>query len=257
MNKEIKIINYVFKYKEKLNLISIEEYYNYQSETAKIKLLIEDQFYEKNVKITNHTKDKLIFDDLIITKNNIELYIDKYHIIIDINNAELLQEFEKENKGKNNYILFEQNIFTGMINEEEVGGKIFVDFESLVNVGDDYYKIYSIDFVEFSGCFNMISHDYKVSNILLKYKDTEFKNKKIANMRNVALFKLSTYKFIISGNYYWKVNLKVNKTFKSNPATIPFKYQKGNLYLLMKKNLFKTNLKAIGKEMLLISYKYI
>jgi hypothetical protein len=47
VNKEIKILNYVFKYKEKINLISIEEYYNYQNENAKIKLIIDNEFYEK------------------------------------------------------------------------------------------------------------------------------------------------------------------------------------------------------------------
>ena len=76
-------------------------------------------------------------------------------------------------------------------------------------------------------------------------------------MRIARIFKLSTYKFIVSGNYYWKINIKTNKTYKSNPSIIPFKYQKGTLSLIMKKNLFKTNLDAVGKEMLIISYKYI
>ena len=46
MNKEIKIINFVFKYNGKINLLSIEEYLNYEEE-GKIKLLIDDKYIEK------------------------------------------------------------------------------------------------------------------------------------------------------------------------------------------------------------------
>jgi hypothetical protein len=117
--------------------------------------------------------------------------------------------------------------------------------------------MYCIDFTEFSGSFNMLAYEHKTPCVVLKYKDSEFKNKKISNVRVAHFFKLTTYKLIVSGNFYWKINIKVNKTFKSNPSIIPFKYQKGTLNLIMKKNLFKTNLDAVGKEMLLISYKYI
>jgi hypothetical protein len=103
----------------------------------------------------------------------------------------------------------------------------------------------------------MTSYDHKSPYINLVYKDTEFKNKKLANVRVAKFFKLSTFKLIVSSNYYWKVNLKVNKVYKSNPSLIPFKYHKGQLTLQMKKNLFKTNLDAISQEMLLISYKYM
>ncbi len=255
--KEIKIINYVFKFNNKINLISIEEYFGYQNENTKIKLLIDERFVEKEVRYTNHSPSKLVFDNLIITDENLELHIDDFDVEINVDNKELLIEFEKQNKGKNNYILFEEIKFYGRINGNEITGKLIIDFESIINISDDYYKMYCIDFTEFSGSFNMLAYDYKTPNIVLKYKDSEFKNKRVSNVKVVRLFKLSTYKIIVSGNYYWRINIKVNKTFKSNPSLIPFKYQKGTISLIMKKNVFKTNLDAVGKEILLISYKYI
>jgi hypothetical protein len=257
LNKEVKVVNYVFKYKDKLNLLSIEQFVNYQTEINKIKLLILDKYIEKEVKDFNIENDKIVFDNLIITKNNIEVYIDEYHLNFNLDNSNLLNEFQKVNKGKNNYIMFDVYNYNGYINDEEVSDKIFVDFESITTILDDYYKIYSIDFKEFSGSFTMTSYDHKSPYINLVYKDTEFKNKKISNVRVAKFFKLSTFKLIVSSNYYWKVNLKVNKVYKSNPSLIPFKYHKGQLTLQMKKNLFKTNLDAISHEMLLISYKYM
>ena len=90
MNKEIKIINYVFKFKDKLNLISVEEYLGYRSDESKLKLIIDDKYIEKSIKNINHTIDKLIFDNLIITNDSIELFIDEYHIQLFINNKELI-----------------------------------------------------------------------------------------------------------------------------------------------------------------------
>ena len=255
--KEIKITNYVFKFNNKINLISIEEYFGYQNENTKIKLLIDERFVEKEVKYINHSSSKLVFDNLVITDECLELHFDELNVVINVDSKELLTEYEKQTKGKNNYILFEETKFTGRINENDFSGKLIIDFESIINISDDYYKIYCIDFTEFSGRFNMLAYDYKTSDIVLKYKDSEFKNKKVSNVKIVRFFKLSSYKLIVSGNYYWKINIKVNKTFKSNPSLIPFKYQKGTINLIMKKNLFKTNLDAIGKEILLISYKYI
>lgn len=256
MTKEIKIINFVFKYKEKLNLISIEEYLNFEEE-AKIKLLFDDKYTQKKIRNISITNDKLIFDDVIITVDSMELIMENYNIKFNINCKELIEEYNKVNKGKNNYILFENQRYSGIINDNEVSDKLFVDFESMVEISDDYFKIYCIDFNEFSGCFNMVSYDRRTPNVILKYKDSIFKNKKLSNVRIVNLFKMTKYKLVVSGNYYWKINMSVNKTFKSNPSIIPFKYQKGNLRLIMKKSLFKTNLKALGKDMLLITYKYI
>lgn len=257
LNKEIKIINYVFKFKGKLNLISLEHYHNYFGECDKIKLIIFDRYIEKNVKNLTITENKLVFDDLVITKNNLEFFIEDYHFNLNVDNSELLLDFQKANKGSNTYKMFDVHKYDGKINEEEVNDKIYVDLESITEILDDYYKVYSIDFLEFSGSFTMVAYDRKCPNIKLIYKDTEYKNKKIANVRDVKFFKLSTIKLIINANYYWKVNLKVQKVFKSNPAIIPFKYHKGQLMLKMKKNLFKTNLDAVCKEMLVISYKYI
>lgn len=257
MEKEIKIINYVFKYKSKINLISIEHYNGFETENSKIKLLLEDNFYEKNIRIINVNKEKLIFDDLIITSKGLELYFDNHYLNLNVNNKELLEEYNQSSKNKNHYFLSKETIYSGVIDSEELIDKLFLDYESIVNISDNYYKLYTIDFLEFSGSFNMLAYDRKVPNIHLKYKETDFINKKVLNNRYVNFFKMSTYKFIISGNYYWKINVKVKKTFKSNPSVIPFKYQKGVISLVMKKNLLKTNFKAIGNEMLLISYKYM
>lgn len=257
MDKEIKIINYVFKYKGKLNLISIEHYDNYYGESDKIKLLMLDRYIERVVKISNLTVDKLVFDDLIITKDSLELYIEDYHINFNIDNSQLLLDYQKSYKGSNIYQMYDVFKYKGTINDEDVEDKLYVDLECIFEILDDYYKIYSIDFSEFSGSFTMVAYDRKCPNIKLIYKDTEFKNKKSANIKNVKFFKLSTVKLVVNANYYWKVNLKVQKVFRSSPAIIPFKYHKGQLILKMKKSLFKTNLDAIGKEMLLISYKYM
>ena len=107
MNKEVKVVNYVFKYKDKLNLLSIEQFVNYQTEINKIKLLILDKYIEKEVKDFNIENDKIVFDNLIITKNNIEVYIDEYHLNFNLDNSILFNEFQKVNKGKNNYIMFD------------------------------------------------------------------------------------------------------------------------------------------------------
>lgn len=238
-------------------MISIEEYLNYDGEESKIKLIVDDKYIEKKINKIDISNEKIVFDDLVITSDNLELFIDNYHINFKVDNNELLLQYSKTNKGKNNYQLFETFKFTGAINDSEVSGKIFVDFESIFNISDDYYKIYCIDFIDFSGTFNMVSYDGKTPNVILKYKDEIFKNKKISNVRDVQIFKLTKYKLTVSGNYYWKINMKVKKTHKSNPSIIPFKYQFGILSLTMKKNLFKTNLKAMSKDMLLITYKYI
>ena len=256
MNKEIKIINYVFKYKDKINLISVEEYINYE-EDAKIKLIIEDKYIEKKIRNITCSEEKLIFDDLIITLDSMELYIENYHIKFNIPGKDLISEYNKQAKGKNMYQLFENSKFNGFVNNDEFCDKLFLDYESISEISDDYYKIYCIDFLEFSGFFNMVSYNKKTPNIILKYKDSVYKNKKISNVRISKVFKITKYKLTVSGNYYWKINISPNKTYKSNPAVIPFKYQMGNLCLLMKKNLFKTNLKALGKDLLLITYKYI
>ena len=191
MEKEIKIINYVFKYKDKINIISIEEFLNFECETSKIKLIIDDKYIEKKISSISHSNDKLIFDNLIITNDNLELIIDDYHINFNIDNKELLAQQPKANKGKNNYQLFDTFKFYGTINDNEVSGKIFIDFESITNISDDYYKIYCIDFMDFSGCFNMVSYDGKTPNVILKYKDEIFKNKKVSNVRDAQIFKLT------------------------------------------------------------------
>ena len=256
MNKEIKIINYVFKYKEKLSLISVEHYVNYLTEQSKIKFLIDDKYFEKVVKRIDILNNKLIFDDLVITENSLDYNIDDYKININTNNIELLNEYQKINKGKNSYFLSNNETYYGTINSEVIFDKIFVDYENLTSILDNYYKIYSIDFNEFSGNFNMVVYDKKTPHILLKYKDTDYRNKKQLAVRR-SFFKFCTYKFKVSGNFYCKLKIKINKTFKSNPAVIPFKYQKGMFSLIMKKNLFKKNLIATGKEILVIGYKYI
>ena len=256
MNKEIKIINYVFKYKDKINLISIEEYINYEEE-AKVKLIIDDKYIEKKIKSISHSDERLIFDDVIISFDSMELYIENYHIKFNINGKELITKYNQKSTGKNQYALFENSKFTGYINEQEFSNKLFLDFESIIEISDDYYKIYCIDFAEFSGSFNMVSYNQRTPNIVLKYKDSIFENKKLSRVKIYYIFKMTKYKLTVSGKFYWKINMTVNKSYKSNPSIIPFKYQTGNLYLLMKKNLFKTNLKALGKEMLLITYKYI
>ena len=83
MTKEIKIINFVFKYKEKLNLISIEEYLNFEEE-AKIKLLFDDKYTQKKIRNISITNDKLIFDDVIITVDSMELIMENYNIKFNI-----------------------------------------------------------------------------------------------------------------------------------------------------------------------------
>lgn len=256
MNKEIKIINYVFKYKNKICLISIEQYLNYFTEKSKIKLLIEDNYFEKDIKNITVLPNKLIFDDLILTEYFLEYKTQEYTIKINTNNIDLINEFQNTSKVKNTYTLINNETFYGVINNEDIFDKIFVDFERIENIVDDYYKIYSIDFIEFSGVFNMIIYDEKTPHVLLRYKDNDYKNKKTSKVKK-SIFKFCTYKFKSSCSFYCKLKIKVNKTFKSNPAIIPFKYQKGVFSLIMKKNLFKTNLLASGKEILVISYKYI
>lgn len=257
MNKEIKIINYVFKYKDKINLVSIEEYINYPMECSKVKYIIEDKYFENSVVNKNISEDRLMFDNLTITEDFLEFVSTDYRLKLRIDNQELLNNYFKKNKGKNDYLLTKNERYFGTINEEEVSGKIFVDYESISTILDTYYKIYTIDFLEFNGCFNLVVYDKKTPNIYLRYKDLEIFNKRICSVKKHRIFKMSTYKLTISGNNFWKVNLKVNKSFKSNPSVIPFKYQKGILSLVMKKHIFKTSLRTMGNEMLLISYKYI
>lgn len=256
MNREIKIINFVFKHKDKINLLSIEEYRNYNLTNAKIKLLYENEYFEKEVEIIGHDQDKLVYGDLIIEKEQLECYIGKHHIVLKIDNNELFEEFMKASTNKNNYKLLDINTYFGIVNDVDVSGKCIVDYEIIKLIPDEYYKIYALDFINFSGMFTMLMNDDKGINLSLSYKDEEFKNKKPLKVCNVEFFKLSNVKLKISGNYYWKVNISNNKTYRSNPSVIPFKYQKGTLKLEMKKNLFKTNLKAETNDVLLITYKF-
>lgn len=256
MNKEIKIINYVFKYHEKINLVSIEQYIKYPNERCKIKYVIDDKYFEKEINIKSETIERIVFDNLVISEGLLEANFDDYKIKIKVDNREIINEFLKKNNGKNNYLLSKNETFTGYINEEEISGKIIIDFENIATIVDTYYKVYIIDFSEFVGCFSLMVYDRKTPSIFLKYKDQEISNKRIYSVRDCKFFKLYNYKLIISGNSYFKVRIKVGKIFKSNPGIIPFKYNKGTLYLTMKKHLFKTSLRATGNQTLLISYKY-
>lgn len=257
MTKEIKIINFVFIYNARLNLISIEQFIDYDLENAKIKILFEDKYIEKKINNVKIDANKLVFDNVIITPTELEMHYENIDLIFNIDNNELIKEFNKESKGKNNYIIFDERKYEGKINSISITEKIIIDFESIVTICDEYFKIYCLDFVDFSATFTMVCQDFKSPSIYLKYKDSEFKNKKIANVYEEKLLKLSTHKYIVRGQNYWRLNIKTNKKYKAESSIIPFKYQKGTIRLIMKKNLFKKNLNALGKEILFITYKYI
>lgn len=257
MSKEIKVINFVFVVNGKINLVAIEQFINYDLENAKVKILFDEKYTEMNINYIKIEENKLIFDNVIITPTELEIHYEKLNLLIKIDNSELIKEFVKESKGKNNYILFDERKYEGKINDVNYTDKIMIDFESIINICDEYFKIYCLDFENFSATFTMIGHDYKSPSIYLKYKDSEFKNKKTANIYEEKILKLSKYKYIVRSSNYWRLNVRTNKTFKANSSIIPFKYQKGTLRLIMKKNLFKNNLNALGKEILFITYKYI
>lgn len=255
MNREIRIINYVFKINDKINLISIEQYSNYQQNPAKIKLLYGNEYLEKEILNVILEPNKLSFDDSKIAADMIEVNIGTYSIKLNIDNKDLLNEYQKSTV-KNYYKLFESNMFYGKINEEEVTGKLFLDYEILKTIPDEYYKMYAIDFINFHGIFSFLSHDGKGITLNLSYKDEVFKNKKVLNVKKINLFKLSNVKLKCSGHCLWTINYNQVKVFKAMPSIIPFKYVKGNLILKMKKNLFKTDLNAMSKENLLITYQF-
>ena len=255
MNKEIRIINYVFKIKEKINLISIEQFQDYQEAPAKIKLILGNDYFEKIINNVNIQNDKLCFDESIINLDSIDIKLENHQIKLKINNKELINDYQKTNI-KNNYKNYDLNIFDGKINEEEVSGKIFLDYEVIKTIPDEYYKIYTIDFENFNGSFNSLFHDEKGIYLNLMYKDEVFKNKKVLSVRKNDFFKLSNIKLKCSGHFLWTININQIKRFKSLPSIIPFKYVKCNTVLQMKKKLFKTDLKALSKENLLITYQF-
>lgn len=257
MDKEIKVINFVFSLNGKLNLISIEQYIGYELETVKIKLLYEDKYMEKNINSFKLNENLLVFDNIIISPTNLEIHYENINLFLNIDSNDLIKDYILESTGKNQYKLYDERKYDGKINDIDNSGKMLIDFERIVHICDEFFKIYCLDFNEFSGIFTMVSQDFKSPSIYLKYKDSEFKNKKIASIYEEKILKMTTYKYIVRSSNYFRLNVKTNKTYKAFSSVIPFKYQKGTLRLVMKKNLFKKNLNAIGKEILFISYKYI
>lgn len=255
MSKEIRIINYVFKVNGKINLISIEQYHNYQQKPAKIKFLYGNDYLEKEISDVNISQNKIIFEDTIITPNMLEVNIGTNHLKIYINNQELINDFHKTNV-KNYYRQYDGNVLNGLINEEEVTGKIICDYEVIKTIPDQYYKLYAIDFLDFNGNFNFLLHEEKGINLNLSYKDENYLNKKTLNAKKIKVFKISNIKLKCSGHFLWTINIKQIKSFKAMPSIIPFKYVRCNILLRMKKKLFKTDLKAISKENLLITYQF-
>ena len=239
MEKEIKVINIVFSVNNKLNLISIEQFINYDLENAKIKFLLEDKYIEKKVYNMKLSDANLVFDNVFISPTEIEVHYDNIDLTFKVNCLELIKEFLMESKGKNHYILFEESKYEGKLNGIDVSGKLFLDFERIVNICDEYFKVFCLDFNDFSGVFTMVSQDFKSPNIYLKYKDCEYKNKKTSTIYEEKILKMSTYKYIVRSSNYFKLNIKTNKTYKAESSIIPFKYQKGSIRLVMKKNLFK------------------
>ena len=77
MNKEIRIINYVFKVKDIINLISIEQYYNYNDVSAKIKFIYKNEYFEKEIYNVNCESNKIILDDSSISNEILEIKIDR------------------------------------------------------------------------------------------------------------------------------------------------------------------------------------
>lgn len=255
MNKEIRIINYVFKVKDIINLISIEQYYNYNDVSAKIKFIYKNEYFEKEIYNVNCESNKIILDDSSISNEILEIKIDKHYIKLYIDNKELLTEYKKTNI-KNNYKFFNTNIFSGKINDEEINGKILSDYEVLKTIPDEYYKLYTIDFLNFNGAFNFLFHEGKGIHLKLTYKDEEYKNKKVLNVRKIIFFKMCNIKLKCSGHYLWSIKFNKTKVYKSLPSIIPFLYIKGNISLIMKKHLFQTDLIANSAENLLISYHF-
>ena len=255
MNKEIRIINYVFKINNKTNLLSLEQYFNYQTKIGKIKLLYENEYSEIDVMNIEKNINKINFDNSSINVDSLDIIVGTYHLKLNLDNKELLNEYQKSNV-KNFYKLFNIINFYGSINENEVQGQMFIDYGVLKTIPDEYYKLYSIDFIDFNGHFSFVSHDGKGMNLALSYKDEEYKNKKVLNIKQTRLFKFSDIKIKCSGHYLWTINVNNQKTFKSNPSIIPFKYIRSNLLIRMKKSLFNTDLKATSKDNLLITYKF-
>lgn len=255
MNKEIRIINYVFKIKDVINLISIEHYHNFQDVLAKIKFIYKNEYFEKEVLNINSDLNKISLDDSSITNECLEIKIDKHQIKLYIDNKELLEEYKKSNI-KNNYKLINSNIFRGKIDEEEISGKILVDYEVLKNIPDEYYKMYTIDFINFNGIFNFLFHEGKGIHLNLTYKDESYKNKKVLNVRKINFFKICNIKLKCSGHYLWTIKFNKTKTFKSLPSIIPFLYIKGNATLNMKKHLFQSDFNANSSENMIITYHF-
>lgn len=256
MSKEIKIINYIFKYKDSLNMLSIEEYKNYNYTFAKLKLLIDNEYLEREIEVLDSNEKSITSSDLSITDSYIECFIGKYQIKLFNNNSNLINEYERTTISKNYYKSFGITSYTGLINEEEICGELITDYEIIKNIPSEYYKLYTINFTDFNGLFSLLIHDDKCVNLNLEYKDEEFKNKKVLNIKSNKYLKLSDVKLRCSGNYLWKIKLNYNKSFKSNPSIIPFKYQRSTLKLQMKKKLFSTDLEANSKTTLVITYNY-
>ena len=256
MQKEIKIINYVFKVNKSMVLLSVENYINYNNTEIKVKLLHNDEYLENSIIDYNATENFLIFKDFKIYKDYIEVEVGSHKIKINVDNTLLLNDYQTENN-KNTYTLYDTDYYNGVFDGEEVSGKIYCDYEVIKMIPDNYYKIYVIDFEEFSGMFSMTTNDIKVINVNLKYKDVEFKNKRVLYLKDVKFFKTSSIKLKASGHFYWQIKFKEKKSIKANASIIPFRYLKGSLSLVMKKKLFKDSLNALCKDALVICYKYI
>jgi hypothetical protein len=61
----------------------------------------------------------------------------------------------------------------------------------------------------------MTTNDIKVINVNLKYKDVEFKNKRVLYLKDVKFFKTSSIKLKASGHFYWQIKFKEKKIIKA------------------------------------------
>jgi hypothetical protein len=125
MQKEIKIINYVFKVNKSMVLLSVENYINYNNTEIKVKLLHNDEYLENSIIDYNATENFLIFKDFKIYKDYIEVEVGSHKIKINVDNTLLLNDYQTENN-KSTYTLYDTDYYNGVFDGEEVSVKSIV-----------------------------------------------------------------------------------------------------------------------------------
>lgn len=254
MQRGIKVIDIAFFAYDSPAILRIEVYPD--NHDSRVKLLIDNNYYEESIEKIVITDTEMLFGPVEIKVLGIKANMGGFALKFYIDAKQLFEDYNHFTN-KNSFSDYSPQKINIKINDEDFVSDAFFSYEYLIDIYDEYYKLYSLGFASFKGMFFLRAAEKKLLNILLCYKDSIYRNKHWQSFKNKRWYKKKCFYFKVNGSYLWKIKIQANNTFKSNAAIIPFKMLTGELLLERRKKLFTPDLKATSTKILLINYQYV